>query len=217
VAVSLCCRIVEDRCPPGLWLEMTDAYVDQRRAELVAQTGVLTSTWWVNACRDRTDLPRRLPEFDVLGVCEVDESFEPPCPRRGSTGYHFVRTGRPGQGVLTGRPTIGLLIVLISARSDDSRQDLRDWADFVHIRHIAAAAVPGYGMITPYVRAAGATPHFLHLYEIDRDDPEAVFQAMTPLVEARLGPPGTPAWDTWARHPALRIEYVNTFRRLDGA
>ena len=38
---------------------------------------------------------------------------------------------------------------------------------------------------------------------------------MTPLVQERLGPPGTPAYDAWAWHPALRIDYVNTFR-LEG-
>jgi hypothetical protein len=38
---------------------------------------------------------------------------------------------------------------------------------------------------------------------------------MTPLVQERLGPPGTAAFDEWAGHPALRIMYVNTFRRLD--
>ena len=28
------------------------------------------------------------------------------------------------------------------------------------------------------------------------------------------GGPGTPAFDDWANHPALRILYVNTFRRI---
>jgi hypothetical protein len=116
--------------------------------------------------------------------------------------------------MLTGRPTIGLSLVLISARSDEQRQELRDWGDFVHIRHIVAASVPGYTMITPYQQVGDTRPHYLHLYEIDQPDPEAVFQSMTPLVQARLGPPGTPIFDEWAGHPALRIEYVNTFSRV---
>jgi hypothetical protein len=55
----------------------------------------------------------------------------------------------------------------------------------------------------------------MHLYEMDTDDPEASFQLMPKLVEERLGPRGSPAWDEWAWHPALLIEYVNTFRLVD--
>ena len=69
-------------------------------------------------------------------------------------------------------------------------------------------------MITPYEHAAGGDPRFLHFYEMDTEDPEASFQAMTPLVMKLLGEPGTPAFDHWARHPELRIMYVNSFRRL---
>ena len=43
--------------------------------------------------------------------------------------------------------------------------------------------------------------------------PKPSFQAMTPLVAQLLGEPGTPAFDHWARHPELRIMYVNSFRR----
>ena len=53
----------------------------------------------------------------------------------------------------------------------------------------------------------------MHFYEMDTDDPEAAYRAMTPLVTELLGA-GTPEWDHWAFHPALRIMYVNTFRRL---
>jgi hypothetical protein len=207
---------MEDRGSDGLWLEMTDVPADSygaARAKPLAQyPGLLSASWWSNANLGRRDLPRRLPEFSTLGLFEVTAAFRPPDGHDGR-GYHFRRTSRPGQGWLTGRPTIGLSLVLISARSADQRQPLRDWADFVHIRHIVAASVPGYAMITPYEQVGGATPHFLHLYEIDTDDPEAVFQSMTPLVAARLGPPGTPAYEEWAFHPALRIDYVNTFRR----
>ncbi|HSS08911.1 MAG TPA: hypothetical protein VLL25_03445 [Acidimicrobiales bacterium] len=208
---------MEDRGSDGLWLDTTDApaetYGANRAVPFVLHPGVLSASWWSNANSGRTDLPRRLPEFSTLGLFEVDASFSPPEWQDG-TGYHFRRTPRPGQGLLTGQPTIGLVLVLISARSPDQRQQLRDWGDFVHIRHIVAASVPGYGMITPYRQAGDAAPHFLHLYEIDADDPEAVFQSMTPLVQARLGRPGTPVYDDWASHPALRIEYVNTFRRV---
>jgi hypothetical protein len=66
-------------------------------------------------------------------------------------------------------------------------------------------------MITPYERVGGGTPRFCHFYEMDTDEPEVAFKAMTPLVERRLGAPGTDAFDTWARHPALRIDYVSSF------
>jgi hypothetical protein len=203
---------MEDRGSDGLWLEMSDT--PGSPASLAGHPGVLAASWWSNANPGRTDLPRRLPEFSTLGLFEVEPDFRAPQVRPGSTGYHFRRTPRPGQGVLTGRPTVGLCLVLISARSPAQRQQLRDWGDFVHIRHIVAASVPGYGMITPYQQTGDATPHFLHLYEIDGDDPEAVFQSMTPKVQARLGSPGTPAYNEWASHPTLRIEYVNTFRRV---
>jgi hypothetical protein len=39
---------------------------------------------------------------------------------------------------------------------------------------------------------------------------------MPARVAKRLGGgPGTPAFDEWAWHPALRILYVNTFKRVD--
>jgi hypothetical protein len=209
---------VEDRVTPGLYLEMTDVrgddYAAHRVPVMLGRPGVTRATWWANACRDRTDLPRKLPEFGLLGVFEVDESFASPATPGGVTGHHFRRTPRPGQGCLTGRPTLGIMLVLISPREPVRAQSLRDWADFVHIRHIAEAGVPGFSMITPYENVTGGDPRFLHFYEMDTDDPEPAFQTMTPLVSDRIGKPGTPAWDGWANTPELRIMYVNTFRRL---
>ncbi len=203
---------------PGLYLEMSDVagdvYAANRVPELLGQRGVTRATWWENACRDRTDLPRKLPEFGLLGVYEVGDGFTAPATVDGIFGHHFRRTPRPGQGRLTGRPTLGLMLVLISPRQPDQAQALRDWADFVHIRHIAEAGVPGFSMITPFENVTGDDPRFLHFYEMDTDDPEPAFRGMTPLVSDRIGKPGTPAWDAWANTPELRIMYVNTFRRL---
>jgi hypothetical protein len=209
---------VEDRLTPGLYLEMTDrpvdAFVDERVPEVLARAGVERATWWENVCRDREDLPRRLPEFGLLGVYEVQEDFRAPETPDDVNGHHFHRTPRPGQGRLTGRPTVGLSLVLISPRQPEQAQALRDWGDFVHIRHIAEVGVPGYSMITPYENVTGGDPRFMHFYEMDTDDPEASFKAMTPLVTKLLGAPGTEAWDRWANTPELRIMYVNSFRRL---
>jgi hypothetical protein len=212
-------RGVEDRMTAGLYLEMTDAapdiYAATRVPVLLATTGVARATWWENVVRDRTDMPRRLPEFSLLGVYEVDGSFSAPGPAGdGILGaHHFVRTPRPGQGAMTGRPTVGLSLVLVSPRHADGAQALRDWADFVHISAIAQTGVPGFTMVTPYERAGGGDPRFLHFYEMDTDDPETAFLAMPKLVARRLGA-HTPAFEEWADHPELRIIYVNSFRRL---
>jgi hypothetical protein len=209
---------VEDRITPGLYLEMTDIapgeYAATRVPAVLGLPGVERATWWRNVHRDRSDLPRELPEFDVLGVYEVALGFTPPKTPPGITGYHYLHYRRPGQGIVTGRPTIGLSLVLISPKDPDRAQELRDWADFVHIRHIAAAAVPGYAMITPYERAGGADPRFMHFYEMDTDEPERAFKSMTPLVAQRVGDYDTHAFKHWAHGPSLRIMYVNSFLRI---
>jgi hypothetical protein len=208
---------MEDRVTPGLYLEMTtqapDDYQRERVPQLLACDGVQRATWWENVVPDRTDLPRELDEFSLLALYEVDDTFR--APDAAASKHHFRRYPRPAQGSLSGRPTIGLSLVLISPRKPEQAQALRDWADFVHIRHIAAIGNPGYTMITPYENVTGGDPRFMHLYEIDTDDPEAAFRAMTPRVIDRLGGGfGTPAFDAWAFHDALRIMYVNSFRRV---
>jgi len=209
---------VEDRHPAGLYLEMTemplDTYVAERVPTVLARPGVERATWWRNVHRDRTDLPRVLPEFDHLGVFEVADEFRTPPPSSGISAHHFRRYRRPGQGVLTGRPTVGLSLVLISPEDPARAQELRDWADFVHIRHIAEAAVPGYAMITPYENVTGGDPRFMHFYEMDTDDPERAFKSMTPLVIDRIGGTGSHAFEQWAFGPSLRIMYVNSFVRV---
>jgi hypothetical protein len=211
--------VVEDRDTPALYLEMSDTlspdeYAAKRVDEVLALDGVERATWWLNVHRDRADLPRVLPEFDTLGVYEVGVDFAAPVPPVGISGHHFRRTPRPGQGRLTGRPTIGLSLVLISPTEAAHAQDLRDWGDFVHISWIAAVGVPGYSMITPYENVTGGDPLYMHFYEMDTEDPEHSFKVMTPLVEARIGLQGTREFRAWGWHEALRIMYVNSFRRI---
>jgi hypothetical protein len=211
---------VEDRLTPGLYLEMTDAmspaeYAERRVDDVLALPDVDRSTWWQNVKRDRRDLPRVLDEFDTLGVYEVGDGFTAPSDLpEAVTGHHFRRTARPGQGRLTGRPTIGLSLVLISPTTPDQAQALRDWGDFVHISWIAAVGVPGYSMITPYENATGGDPRFMHFYEMDTEQPEHSFKLMTPLVETRYGVQGTESFAYWGWHDALRIMYVNSFARV---
>ena len=105
--------------------------------------------------------------------------------------------------------------MFISPREPEGAQALRDWADFIHIRHIAAASVPGFTMITPYENAASGAPRFMHFYEMDTLDAEETFQKMVPYTEERrIGKRGTPLWNEWFGHEQLVIDYVNTFRRI---
>jgi hypothetical protein len=165
------------------------------------------TTRWVDCVPGRTDLPRRLPEIPVLGITPFESVADASGP-----GWVFERTRRPGQGQLTGRPTTGLSLVLISPKHPEGAQELRDWADFIHINHISAVAVPGYMMITPYENH-GDGPRYLHFYEMDSDDPEATFKSMTPLVQQRLD---REAFREWTNHPELVIEYVSSYRLLSG-
>jgi hypothetical protein len=190
---------MEDRVDAGLWLQTADA-VESTQAE----------TWWENACPNRTDLRRKLDEFLFLGISEAETASR----------WQFRRYPRPGQGVLTGRPTLGLLLVLVGVKEADQAQAFRDWADFTHIHHIAACDDEGISrglMITPYESVDGSDPRFMHLYELGTADPEDWFSGMADRVAKHLGGgPGTPAFDDWAWHPALNILYVNTFKRVDG-
>src|SRR4051794_20270806 len=126
---------MEDRETPVLYLEMTEATPDEyargRIDDVRALPGVRGATWWRNVYRDRPDLPREMPEFDTLGVFECDASFVAPVVPTGISGHQFLRTPRPGQGRLTGNPTVSLSLVLISPTTADDAQALRDWGDFV--------------------------------------------------------------------------------------
>ncbi len=210
---------MEDRITPGLYLEMTnrplETYVTVRVPEILRRDGTTRATWWRNVNRDRADLPREIPEFDHLAVYEVGDDFTAPAVPGDVTGYQFDHCPRPGQGRITGRPTLGLSLVLISPTEPARAQDLRDWADFVHIRFIAEANVPGYTMITPYQNVSGGDPLYLHFYEMDTDEPEVAFSTMTPQVRRLLQSEGlTTSMRDWAFHEALRIIYVNSFVRV---
>jgi hypothetical protein len=133
-------------------------------------------------------------------------------PSSASTVVPLVRYPRPSQGSCSGERTTGILLVLISAKHAESAQDLRDWGDFVHLRHIAEAAVPGYRTITPWENETSGTPRYCHLYEMVGDDPQATFEQMTPLVRDRLN---ATTFGEWAWHPQLLIEESRTYRRRD--
>jgi hypothetical protein len=209
---------MEDRITPFLYLEMSnrsaDDYARERIPEVLARHGVDRGSWWDNCVLGRTDLPRTLEEFTTLGVYECDERFEAPATPDDVLGLHFRHYPRPGQGTISSKPTLGIELVLISPRTPDEAQALRDWGDFVHIHDIAAAQPEHFTMITPYENVTGGSPRYMHFYELDTDDPEPAFRGMTPATKKRIGEWNTHEFEEWFMHPALVIDYVNTFRRL---
>ena len=156
----------------------------------------------------------RIEDGTLLVVAELETSAAAPQAPQGSTAVCFRRHRRPSQGTLTGRRTTGLLVVWISPRSPDLASSLRDWADFVHIRHIAAAGIPGFTQISVFEDEAGDDPLYMHLYEFDSDDAEATYQTMVDFVAPRLGGLDSEEFANWAdwRKPGGRLWYCNTFR-----
>src|SRR5580704_7646888 len=124
---------VEDRITPVIYLEMTDrpveAYAAERVPQVLSLNGVQRASWWENCVPFRTDLPRTLPEFGVLGVYEADQGFESPAGDLALpddvAGLCFDHYARPGQGTISDRPTLGLELVLISPRNPEDGQALR--------------------------------------------------------------------------------------------
>jgi hypothetical protein len=211
---------VEDRCTPVLYLELGDATPEacaDRAGELSGRDGVARATWWENCALGRTDLPMRVRDGRTLLVVEAGHDFVAPSrPDKVSEAHRFRRHPRPSQGVLTDTPTLGLLIVWISPRSPELARRLRDWGDFVHIRHIAAAGIPGFTQISVYENAEETDPRYMHFYEFDNTDAEATFSTMIDYVAPRLGGGDSEAFTEWAewRAPGGRLLYCNTFRRL---
>ena len=106
-------------------------------------------------------------------------------------------------------------MVWISPQADQGAQALRDWGDFVHIRHIAAATVPGFTQVTPYENVRPG-PRFMHFYELDAEDPEEAYMAMARHMARYFGGARTEAFAQWADWQAAggQVEYCNTFRLL---
>jgi hypothetical protein len=211
---------VEDRCTPLLFLELGDAPPQacaERADALLRVPGATRVSWWENCAPGRTDLPMRVRDGRSLLVVEADDGFVPPPRPADATEAHvFVRHPRPSQGVLSGAPTLGLLIVWISPRTPELAGALRDWGDFVHIRHIADAGIPGFTQISVYENQTHTDPLFMHFYEFDNFDAEETFSTMVGHVAPRLGGSDSPAYAEWAdwRVGHGRLFYCNTFRRM---
>ena len=91
---------MEDRETPFLYLEMCDTlgdgYAATRVGEVLAGGKVARATWWENACLNRTDLPRKLPEFSLLGVYEAGDGFTAPSTPGGIAGHHRCASALSG-------------------------------------------------------------------------------------------------------------------------
>jgi hypothetical protein len=211
---------MEDRAGTLLHLELGDARpeaAEERARTLAGSPGVQRVTWWANEWVGRTDLPMKVRDGRSLVVVEAAEDYEVVAPPSGTSESHcFRRHPRPSQGILTGGPTLGLMIVWISPRTPDLAQSLRDWGDFVHIRHIAAAAIPGFTQISVYENTVEGDPRFMHFYEFDNMEAEKTFASMVRHVAPRLGGMDSPAYAEWAdwRPPGGRLFYCNSFTRL---
>jgi hypothetical protein len=218
---------MEDRINPGLLFVMIDRAGDPRRVDwderLRALPGVAGISWWKNVQLNRQDWLgelRTMDDFEMLAICEIDDVIAPPITAEGVRTIVFRRYPRPSQGVLR-LPTLGLSVVMISTRNLEDEvavQSLRDWGDFIHFPGIVDANIPGYGLVTAYENSTRDAPRFLHLYEFPDPDAEAVFQRTRPCVAQRFGGgPGNPSFDRWELHPEIRIDYVNSFTRLNAA
>ena len=213
---------MEDRITAGLYLEMTDLspeeYAARRVNDVFKLPQVERASWWSNQKPNRDEFPRNLPEFTTLGIYELEAGFAAPETPAGIRGHQFRIGPRPGQGNISGSPTLGLELVLISPKTPGGAQALRDWADFIHLREIAAASVPGFTMITPYENVTRGEPRYMHFYEMDTPNAEETFQTMTPTTrKRRLGPVGSESFTRWMGHSELQIDYVNTFTRIGAA
>jgi hypothetical protein len=205
---------VEDRQPLGLWLELLRGDDVDARADALADAGLRVSKWSADPYPGQ--LPQTMGDCEHLIVGEGDPASYDRLPRpdTATAVVPMRRYPRPSQGICTGERTTGLLLVLISPREESQAQALRDWGDFVHLRWIAAAGVPGYRMMTPYEHVDRAHPRFCHFYEMVSDNPRETYESMTPMVSDLLGGQEASAYREWTWHPALRINYCNTFRRL---
>jgi hypothetical protein len=197
----------------------------------VAIPKALASGWFTrgtafhNLRPDESRFQQKMDHFTHLTVYELDRrDVEWACTDglpRSDGGVKvvkrllFKRYPRASQGRLSGKPTLGIFLILISPTSRERAQELRDWADFTHIHGIAAASPEGFTTITPYENAMGEDPLFLHFYELDTADPVAAVDEMPNAVMRRWKFDfADEAFQRWAMTDALDIWYVNTFGRV---
>lgn len=232
---------MEDRSPTGVIIEMANCTDPAQEASFsdwyektyipkMVGTGTLYSgIRFKNCAPNRPEYPRRVPEAMYTTIYETDwpnqrKAYDT-MKRQGeqwkqSGQLHpalqvtfqtmFWRRPEPGQGHVSEKPINGISLVMIRGDKDFTR-----WAEHTHIRYIAQGMPKGFTMITRYENVLSQTegPLWLHLYELDSEDPDTDVRHMVDPVRNLLGD-GTPAFKEWATHPSLEIWYVNTFKRV---
>ena len=176
---------MEGRLPPRLYLELV-RFPDHvnTRAAAVEATGWQVSTWEPATTSD-DDLPRRLPRCDGVVIGEGDGgAVESPSPA--TTAVPLVSYPRPSQGSCSASGPRESCWFSSRRSNKSGLRNSRDWGDFVHLRHIAEAAVPGYRTITPWENESSGTPRFCHMYEMVGDGSPGHLRKMTPRVRQRL-------------------------------
>lgn len=226
---------MEDRQPAALMLEMIssdggdldDAIRWQREVAVpkaLATGSFARATSFRNLRPDESRFQQKVEGFDLLTVYEIEgdiASVGLDALPGGENGirvvnrFVFRRYPRPSQGRVSGKPTLGIFLILISPTEPSRAQELRDWADFTHIHGIAASSPAGFTTITPFENAADGDPRYLHFYELDTDHPVAAVDDMPNAVCKQWGfEIGDEAFMRWAMTDALDIWYVNVFGRI---
>lgn len=226
---------MEDRQPTGLVLECLETDPDARfdawlleRAAVLAAGGPVTRATPFARLRTDERFPTTVGAIGAVTVCETTlpdpaeslawveaQALSPPAGARPLRRLGFRRYPRPSQGRAT-RHTTGIYLILISPNDDARAQELRDWGDFVHLHHIAAASPEGFTTITPYENVAPGRPRFMHFYELDADDPVKAVDEMPSAVCRRWGfELGDEAFMRWAICEQLSIDHVNVFARVE--
>src|SRR2546423_14383011 len=114
---------MEDRQPIGLLLELLRGSDPGARTDCLTEVGLRVSTW---APDPYPNLPRRLDDCTALLVGEGDPASYDAVPAAdpSTTVVPLQRYPRPSQGICTGEPRTGLLLVLISSREESQAQSL---------------------------------------------------------------------------------------------
>ena len=172
---------MEDRITAGLYLELGDLDPEpttpRRRVDaLLARPGASASRGGRTTVPAGPSCPWPSPTARPWGWPRSTTPSSPPTPA-GDHGPAFRRFPRPSQGILTGAPTTGLLVVWISPRRPRRRAAARLGRLRPHPPHRRGRR-PRVHPVTPYENTADADPRYMHFYELDADDPEAAYQSM---------------------------------------
>ena len=209
---------MEDRVTPSLYLEFIhgplEPYVATRVPEVLAVDGAERATWWQAGGtwmlgEQRMTIDNHLTPASQICLYEVGEAFRPPAFAAPTAWIHWRRYPRPNQGLLSWRPTIGLLLVLVDATSPEYAQEVRDFLDFVHIPRVVSAA-SGISLCTVYENTAGERPRYLHVYEITDSDPTETMREVIARLPEMLGGEGSTEYRHFLSHPHDVWE-ANTF------